>query len=65
MSKTTSHSTKPASGQVAGYPVQTGIQLLKSAHAWREQNQMSDWAKLLDSRLHGNDDLETSRRNDD
>jgi hypothetical protein len=28
--ETTSHSTKPASWQVAGYPAQAGIQLIKN-----------------------------------
>jgi len=40
----TSHSTKPASGQVAGYPAQAGVQSIEK----------------LDSRLRGNDNIKTA-----
>ncbi len=47
--RTTSHSTKPASGQVAGYPAQAGIQTIQDTSATRNQNQDALLINPLDS----------------
>jgi hypothetical protein len=37
---TTSHSAKPASGQVAGYPAEAGIQLIQQAPYCGDKTQL-------------------------
>jgi hypothetical protein len=49
----TSHSTKPASWQVAGYPAQAGI--LQLNNLAEQDNRNCILKAALDSRLRGND----------
>jgi hypothetical protein len=58
--KTTSHSTKPTSGQVAGYPAKAGIQIIcKSPRSGTTPKvcPLRGILFLLDSRFRGNDGL--------
>jgi hypothetical protein len=56
----TSHSTKPASVQVAGYPAQAGIQQTITSRVADKNKMQSRFAGIffnhLDSRLRGNDE---------
>ncbi len=55
---TTSHSTKPASGQVVGYPAQAGIQRFYLTCIWVLPTALR-WSLFieLDSGLRRNDDF--------